>query len=158
MPRGPGGEVLTGDGRHEDNVILSQLTAAFLRFHNAVLDRVVSGAFRQPLPTGERLPQDGTAFTQARRLVTWHYQEIVCGDLLPKVINPEIWQEIWQRRGQRDPRFLPDDGGDDFQVPVEFVLAAFRYGHSAVLPDYKFNERLQLSPARSGVAKCCSSK
>src|SRR5207302_2058273 len=56
---------LIGDKRNDENIIISQLHSLFLRFHNAVLDKISGGQVK---------PGD---FEKAQQTVRWHYQWIV---------------------------------------------------------------------------------
>src|SRR6185436_12996193 len=51
-----------GDPRNDENLIVSQLHHAMLRFHNKVVDDLVAKNF------------GGDIFVEAKRLVTHHYQ------------------------------------------------------------------------------------
>src|SRR5262245_62197902 len=59
-----------GDPRNDENVIVSQLHQAMLRFHNRVVDLLVTAAF------------PGDIFTEAKKIVTHHYQWCVVHDFL----------------------------------------------------------------------------
>jgi Animal haem peroxidase len=138
----PRGRALIGDPRNDENVIISQLHLLFLRFHNKVVE-VVRGA--QP-DLGE-----GDLFEEAQRLVRWHYQWIVVHDFLPRVCGDNVLDST-----------LPTDTYDVFGhavtlprvdlrfyhwhrdpfMPVEFSVAAYRFGHSMIRPDYRINTQI----------------
>src|SRR6266581_5504399 len=61
---------LIGDPRNDENVIVSQLHATFLRFHNRIAD-LLHGA--------------DADFHTVQRLVRWHYQWVVLHDFLPTI-------------------------------------------------------------------------
>ena len=63
------GTALIGDPRNDENLIVSQLHLAFLKFHNAVVDRVRRHGASPP-----------TTSSRGQRLVRWHYQWIVVHD------------------------------------------------------------------------------
>jgi len=117
------GRAIIADPRNDENVIISQLHAAFLAFHNAI------GADR---PAG--LPaSDAATFVRARQLVRWSYQYVVLNDYLPAVCDPAIVQDV----KVSGPRYLgpfTDDPG--VFVPLEFSVAAFQFGHSMIRPRY----------------------
>src|SRR5215831_9005793 len=71
LPRDIKGTALIGDPRDDENVVLAQLHVAFLRAHNALVDR-------------------GLPFGQARKLLRQHYQWIVLDDLLERIADPNI--------------------------------------------------------------------
>ena len=122
LPREPRSPILShdraaliGDPRNDENTIIAQLHLAFLRAHNALVDQ-------------------GLTFARAQRLLRRHYQHIVIHDYLRRVADPAIVDGIL-RRGNRFYR--PTDA--DFFLPLEFSVAAFRFGHTMVRATYDFN-------------------
>ncbi len=146
LPRNDQGRALIGDARNDENVIVSQLHLLFLRFHNAVVDRLA----------GE-VPED-ELFDRARELVRWHYQWIIVHEFLPAVVGEKMAGQVLT---------TPDDGGpatvhlehfewqDQPFIPVEFSGAAYRFGHSMVRSDYVLQRRVRrgtrLFPDLAGV-------
>ena len=129
------GHVLTGDPedrRNLDNLILRQLHAVFLKFHNEAIKQLSA---EPPTITGIEQLGPGTIFERAQRLVRWHYQWIVRHDFLPRILHTRVWNR--QDRAIR-ALSLPKDG---FSIPIEFSLAAFRFGHSMVRKAYGLNCR-----------------
>jgi Animal haem peroxidase len=124
VPRMPDGTAIVADPRNDENVIISGLQAAFLRFHNNIVDRLRGGG------------TDGAAetFSQARRLTTWHYQWLILHEFLPLFVGQAMVDTIL-RRGRR---FYRPRKGEAF-IPVEFQAAAYRFGHSMVRPSYRAN-------------------
>ena len=119
VPRLGSGVAVIGDPRNDDNVIVSQLLTAFINFHNEVVDQI------------------GGTFEEAQRSVQWHYQWIVLHKYLPKIVGFST-QHIFQNSPQRfwygnNPPF----------IPVEFSLAAFRFGHSQIRARYDINSDVQ---------------
>ncbi len=123
VPRTSQNIAIIGDPRNDENLIVSQLHLAFLKFHNAVVDRVISGGATNP----------STVFDEAQRLVRWHYQWIILNEFLPKTVGQTLVDSILAngRRFYR-PRGVPF-------IPVEFSVAAYRFGHSQVRPGYIAN-------------------
>jgi hypothetical protein len=142
---------LIGDPRNDENVIVAQLHAIILRFHNRVVDR---------------LSRDGRtpSFGEVQRLVRWHYQWVVLHDFLPTIVGTPMLHRVLPHlaaaaapdatRGEK-PR---QDGGGGRQgsgryerkpdlrfvhwrdqpfIPIEFSAAAYRFGHSMVRPLYR---------------------
>ena len=150
LPRGQGDpRALIGDPRNDENLVVSQLQSTVLRFHNVVVDKVRADGF-----------EGDDAFKEAQRRVRWHYQWIVVNDFLPRIVGPEIVKDIMReetfavshRHGQgfrrqehqiRKPRLLFYRWQDQPFMPVEFSVAAYRYGHSMVRPSYFFNDRVR---------------
>ena len=127
------GRLLIGDladTRNVDNLLLRQLHVLFLKFHNEAVRQLQDNP---ALASTGALLGPGTLFERARRLVSWHYQWIVRHDYLPRVLHTEVWNHQQERDGRK--------GAGDFAVPIEFSLAAFRFGHSMVRNAYRLNCR-----------------
>jgi Animal haem peroxidase len=124
LPRNSQGTPLLGDPRNDENLVLSQLQVAFLRFHNAVVDRVRAD--------GE-LSQPQEIFAEAQRLVRWHYQWIVMHEFLPKTVGQSLVNDILSK-GRKFYKWRNSP-----YIPVEFSVAAYRFGHSQVRPSYRVN-------------------
>jgi hypothetical protein len=103
-----------------------------LRFHNAVIDHLRKG----PSLADQSAEQ---IFKMAQRQVRWHYQWIILHEFLPLTIGQERVDDILKKR----PRFYQvDEGGrrsKDPLLPIEFSVAAYRFGHSQVRPSYRLN-------------------
>ncbi|WP_062519323.1 peroxidase family protein [Demequina silvatica] len=136
LPRNPHGRAIIGDPRNDENVIVSQLQAAFLLAHNALVDRAVEA--------GANL---GTAFERARRTLRWLYQWIVWHDYLRRICEPAVWENAL-RIGAPDAtgRRPVTLGFKDLYawkqqpfMPVEFSVAAYRFGHSMIRTEYRTN-------------------
>jgi hypothetical protein len=123
LPRNSQNTALIGDPRNDENLIVSQLHLAFLKFHNEVVETV----------TAEGLGDVNRVFDRAQRLVRWHYQWIVVHEFLPAIVGEELVKDIL-RHGRRFYRWR----NAPF-IPVEFSVAAYRFGHSQVRPGYIAN-------------------
>ena len=97
VPRMPDGTPLIGDARNDENVAVNGLHAAFLKFHNRVLETGAAANFKQ-----------------ARKLVTWHWQWIVL-----ERVPPRDDRRRRDRRAARRTRKLFRKFPDPF-IPVEF--------------------------------------
>jgi hypothetical protein len=131
------GMVLIGDlqdTRNLDNLVLRQLHVVFLKFHNEAIRQL--GA-HDPAITGVESLGPGTLFERAQRLVRWHYQWIIRHDFLPRMLHTDVWN-YQKRRVPWHPR--PQQS---YAVPIEFSLAAFRFGHSMVRNAYRLNCRTE---------------
>ena len=120
------------DTRNLDNLILRQLHVVFLKFHNEAIKQLGSNP---PTITGLENLGSGTLFERAQRLVCWHYQWIIRHDFLPRILHTDVWSHQHRR-----PARLPESQGS-YSVPIEFSLAAFRFGHSMVRNAYRVNCR-----------------
>jgi hypothetical protein len=138
LPRDGNNNAIIGDSRNDEHIILSQFHLAMLMFHNAVVDHLRA----DPTKANRSAKQ---IFTEAQREVRWHYQWIIVNEFLPLTIGQDLVNEI-MRQG---PRFynLSDRSRDkefrsrrqDPLIPVEFAVAAYRFGHSQVRPSYRMN-------------------
>ena len=127
--RRPDGTAVVVDARSDENLIIAQLHVLFAKFHNKVLDLLATNPALSPGPVRASL------FEQARRFVTWHYQWIVLNDFLPSFIQRATLDDIETNGLYLYPRaYTPADY--PMAVPVEFSVAAFRFGHSMVRPSY----------------------
>lgn len=126
---------LLGDPRNDENLIVSQLHLQFLKYHNRVLDEV----------SGD--------FDLARQMVRWHYQWIVIHDFLPRVVGAQVRDDVIRRvpfnvavgQGVERADILETDlkfFGFKVQpfMPVEFSVAAYRFGHSMIRKNYALND------------------
>ncbi len=140
LPRNHQGVALIGDPRNDENLIVSQLQLAFLKLHNRVLDGV-----RSEYPGLEA----DQAFRRAQRIVRWFYQYVVWNDFVRLLVHDLLHggalstvvddvssskhttARIARRRFYRWKQ-AP-------YIPVEFSVAAYRFGHSMVRPGYQVN-------------------
>jgi hypothetical protein len=132
---------LTGDPRNDENVIVSQLHLAFLKYHNRVVDEL------------EPDVPENQLFEEARRVVRWHYQWIVINSFLRTIVGSGPVDDILKtdefrvevEGGPRRIRFRKVDlkffhwRNQPF-MPVEFSVAAYRFGHSIVRFEYELND------------------
>ncbi|MDQ3897826.1 MAG: heme peroxidase family protein [Actinomycetota bacterium] len=137
LPRNQQGRALIGDPRNDVHFIVSQLHLAFIRFHNAVVDRLRFQADPAQL------------FEEARRVVTWHYQWIVIHDFLARLVGPELLGAVLvtsPRTGRARAELTYFRWRSQPFIPVEFSAAAYRFGHSMVRPQYRINDTLEVLP------------
>jgi hypothetical protein len=124
LPRNSQSTPLIADPRNDENLVLSQLQVAFLRFHNAVVDHVRANT---------SLTKPAEVFTEAQRLVRWHYQWIILHEFLPKTVGQAMVTHIF-KHGRKFYKWRNAP-----YIPVEFSVAAYRFGHSQVRPSYRVN-------------------
>lgn len=124
LPRNSQATPLIGDPRNDENLVLSQMQVAFIRFHNAVVQEITS-------KWGMSNPVE--IFLEAQRLTRWHYQWIILNEFLPKTIGKERVKDIL-KNGRKFYKWR----NAPF-IPVEFSVAAYRFGHSQVRPSYRVN-------------------
>jgi hypothetical protein len=131
LPRGPSGRALIGDPRNDENRIVAQLHAIFLRFHNRVVHQL-------------RETNKHVSFQDARDQVRWHYQWVLVKDFLPAILDQRTYESIFPDPFSfvtTIPRLQEDD--DLELMPVEFSVAAYRFGHSMIRPRYRLNPDIE---------------
>jgi hypothetical protein len=133
-----------GDLRNDENLIVAQFHLAVLRFHNKVADAVEADPEKYGLTANSC---DADRFDVVQRLVRYHYQWLVINDYLPTVTLPGIVDKILVG-GTKEYRPLPN--GDLF-APLEYSVAAFRFGHSMVRGGYDHNRNFG-APVPASVA------
>jgi Animal haem peroxidase len=136
VPRGPNGRALIGDPRNDENRIVAQLHAIFLRFHNQVADYLA-----KPGHLGSSV-----SFDAVRQQVRWHYQWMLVTDFLPAVVNSQTYLSVFADRHDPTPRLPGLPGGRLRRMPVEFSVAAYRFGHSMIRPQYRLNTTIERRP------------
>ena len=122
LSRNRQGRALVGDPRNDVHLIISQLHLAFLKFHNQIVDYLRD----QGVPSS-------AVFSEAQRLVRWHYQWIVVHEFLPLTAGEALVDNLLNN----GPQFYEYD--ERPFIPVEFADAAYRFGHSQVRSVYILN-------------------
>jgi hypothetical protein len=129
LPRSPEGFALIGDHRNDENLLVAQTHVAMSKFHNKVCDQLIAAG----------KPAD-KIFTEARQIVTFHYQWMVLHDFVERITSPGIVAKILEQ-GRRFYRFKKTP-----YMPVEFSAAAYRLGHSMVRDSYSHNRIFNSEP------------
>jgi hypothetical protein len=120
VPRIPGpNTAVIGDPRNDENLLVVQFHHAMLRFHNAVVDLLLAAAFA------------GDIFAEAKRIVTHHYQWAVVNDYLNRICGTAAVNDAMAT--------VTAPVGSPFRMPVEFAVAAYRFGHSMIRDNYWVN-------------------
>ena len=107
---------MIGDPRNDENLIVAQLHTAFLKAHNSLVD-------------------EGLTYEQACRKIRRSYQSLILNDFLTRICDPGVLDDVLRngpsawRLGAYAPLFMP----------VEFSVAAYRFGHSMIRTLYDFN-------------------
>lgn len=133
LPRNRQGTALIGDPRNDENLLVSQVHAAFLRFHNEVVKYVEHKEADNPLSNGE-------LFEEARKEVTLHYNWIVVHEYLPLIVGEEMAEDVLVNGRQF---YKWEERSDRPFIPVEFSGAAYRFGHSQIRTEYNLNDSRQ---------------
>lgn len=124
------GTAIIGDFRNDENRIISQLQLAMIRFHNHVVDQL---HHNDPNLVGKAL------YEEARQLVTWHYQWCVITDFLVALCGRPVVNDILGN----GRRFYCSRPHEEAYIPIEFAVAAYRFGHSMI------PQRIQVQSGKS---------
>ncbi|PSB24516.1 peroxidase family protein [Stenomitos frigidus] len=130
--RSPNGRAIIGDKRNDENSIVSQIHLAFVKYHNAVVKQLHKN---DATLTGTAL------FNKARNEVRWAYQKVVVEDFLPRIVQAEVLSDL-QHAGTPEYRknlYALYTEDKRINLPREFVVAAYRYGHSGIRTGYRLN-------------------
>lgn len=121
--KGEGREAIIPDERNDENLNLSQLQCAMVRFYNRV-------------HAGQKKGSGALDHIRARQLCRWAFQYVVLHDWLPTVCNPNVVADTLAN----GPRFFgPGSGRVSAFMPLEFSTAGFRFAHSMIRPSYQSN-------------------
>jgi len=115
-----------GDPRNDENLFVAQFQMAMLRFHNAVVDIVTASGF------------SGDIFVEAKKIVTHHYQWAVVNDFLKRICGAAAVSNAVTS--------VAAPIGSAFRMPVEFSVAAYRFGHSMIRNRYWINHNFINEP------------
>lgn len=125
LPRDPATRrALVADPRQDENMIIGGLHAAFLLFHNKMVDQI---RVQQPGLSADQV------FARARQLTTFHYQWLILKEFLPLFVGQTMVDDILAQ----GRRFYRPRGSNEF-IPVDFQVV-YRFGHSMVRPSYPVN-------------------
>jgi hypothetical protein len=137
LPRNDEGRALLGDPRNDENVIVGQLQLLFLQAHNKLLELFGN-------------------FEEAQRQLRWHYQWIVIHDFLRRLVGDEVLDSLFtpkavvlgpgEEASLRSAELRFYGYADQPFMPVEFSVAAYRFGHSMVRPRYDLNQKITDRP------------
>lgn len=138
VPRDATGKAIIADPRNDQHLIIIQLHVAFMLFHNKLVDYVRT----------TRLPAS-KVFEAARQLTRWHYQWMVIHEFLPKIVGHETVDAVYQEVPGRAVRikldwYKPTNSKRRAFIPVEFSVAAYRFGHSITRPRYTVRDFLNV--------------
>jgi hypothetical protein len=141
------------DLRNDENLAVAQTHLAFIHFHNRMVEKLA----RKGIPSA-------LLFNAARRRVVRHYQWMVVTDLLPRIVEKNVLEDVF-KNGRKVFEVIPAPGddceslfylrgseggdpgrahmwvrpGDMPTMPIEFSVAAYRLGHSMIRDTYQWN-------------------
>ncbi len=123
LPRRADGTAILGDARNDENLILAQLHLLFLKFHNRCLDLRLAGTL-----------------AEAQRLTRWHYQWAIVHDFLVNVAGSDVVARFLPGTPPIVRReFYKPVNPTRPMMPIEYSVAAYRFGHSMVRAGYTLN-------------------
>lgn len=125
---------LIGDMRNDENLIVAQFHLSFLKFHNAAVE------FLRANKTGWIAD-----YASAKALTKLHYQHLILEQYLPSICDPEVVKDViadqakdyYAFRAAYETRNADTRRGS--VIPLEFSVAAFRFGHTMVRNGYDYN-------------------
>jgi hypothetical protein len=79
-------------------------------------------------------------FGHAQRLVRFHYQYVILHDFLPRIINTPVLEALKTGGVYNADKLKFYRPKNEAFMPVEFSVAAYRFGHSMVRPGYRLND------------------
>jgi hypothetical protein len=137
MPRDLDGRAVIPEPRNDENLIIVQLHKAVARFHNRIVDHARAQGIRREW-----------VFETARRLTRWHYQWAVVHDFLPRFVGDglvgtsgTVYREVVGKPPVITLTYYKPTNRDGRPfMPVEFAVAAYRFGHSIIRPFYVINQ------------------
>ncbi|MBV1855092.1 peroxidase family protein [Catellatospora tritici] len=121
VPRNTQGVALIGDPRNDSHLFALTLHVALLHAHNRIVDRLRAEGARE-----------ADVYDKARITLTWHYQWIAVHDFLPRLVGPDLVEQVLAEGGRW---FAPT--APQAYIPLEFADAAFRYGHGQIRHTYR---------------------
>ena len=140
VPRDGTGKALIPEPRNDENLIIVQFHKAVIQFHNKLVDHARSAGMRKEW-----------VFETARRLARWHYQWAVIHDFLPRFVGEELVPNgtVYKEVAGKPPvinlsYYKPTNREGRPFMPVEFAVAAYRFGHSLIRPFYVINKKTDI--------------
>ncbi len=130
VPRDAAGKAIIADPRNDQTLIVLQIHVALQMFHNKLVDYM----------RAIRVPR-AAVFESARRLARWHYQWMVTHDFLPAIVGKAMMDSVYKEVLTGVPiinikYYKPMNPLGRPFIPVEFSVAAYRFGHSIARPRY----------------------
>ena len=108
---------IINEGRNDENQVIAQIHVAFVRAHNALIDQ-------------------GNNLEHARELMRWRHQWIFVHEFLPEVLDANVYRDVFRPDGSIHTKYYDPKQAFRATMPVEFAVAAYRFGHSQVRKAY----------------------
>ena len=120
LARTKDGTALIGDPRNDENLYVSQMQLMWINFHNK---RLI-----------------GRNFEEAQKDVRYHYQYIVLNDFLRRICDEDVYYFARDKMHHQQIPLTPImDPHAGLLMPLEFSVAAYRFGHTTVRNVYPAN-------------------
>ncbi|MBO9398514.1 peroxidase [Shimia sp. R9_2] len=125
---------IIGDMRNDENLAVAQTHLMFLRLHNKIVD----SATPNDVNLGDREAVFEWARQQTRRIYQWLLMNVYLPTICDRdTVNDVVAQGAPVYRSFMDP--IGDSGARLMPLPLEFSVAAFRFGHTQARSDYDWN-------------------
>jgi Animal haem peroxidase len=139
------GKAIIADPRNDQTLIVLQIHVAMQMFHNKLVD-----VMRQ-----NGIPRSAV-FESARRLARWHYQWMVTHEFIPAIVGQKMSDSVYLETSKA-PRitlkyYRPTNPAGRSFIPVEFSVAAYRFGHSMTRPRYTVRDYVTSTNATVAVS------
>ena len=150
VPRGrPRGKAIIADPRNDQTLIILQIHVAMQMFHNKLVDHMRT----QGVPRA-------AVFESARRLARWHYQWMVTHEFLPAIVGKTMADSVYKEVLTGAPiinikYYKPTNPLGRPFIPVEFAVAAYRFGHSITRPRYTVRDFFDSAGTPPGSSRAC---
>ncbi len=109
-------QALIGDPRNDENLLVAQTHVGFLRAFNAKV-------------------RGGLTAAEAQTAIRRRYQWAVLHDFLPRIGHKATVDDVLQYGA----KVWKVNSKDDLFIPIEFAVAAYRFGHSMIRGAYSHN-------------------
>jgi hypothetical protein len=111
------GKAIVPEGRNDENLVIAQFHIAFQKFHNKFIDQ-------------------GLSFAEAQKRTQWHWQWVIVHEFLPEIVGQDVVDRFLTYNGAGKPKmdyeFYKPGNPNQPKMPIEFSVAAYRFGHSMV--------------------------
>jgi Animal haem peroxidase/TAT (twin-arginine translocation) pathway signal sequence len=146
VPRDSNGKAIIADPRNDQTIIINQMHVAMQMFHNKLVD------YMRAL----RVPR-ASVFESARRMARWHYQWMVTHEFLPAIVGKDMADSVYKEVLTGVPiinikYYKPTNPLGRPFIPVEFSVAAYRFGHSMTRPRYTVRDYVKSDGATVAVS------
>ena len=146
MPRTTTGKAIIADPRNDQTLIILQIHVAMQMFHNKLVDYM-----------RKLMVPRAAVFESARRMARWHYQWMVIHEFLPAIVGKAMADSVYKEVLTGVPiinikYYKPTNPLGRPFIPVEFSVAAYRFGHSMTRPRYTVRDYVTSTGATVAVS------